>query len=120
MLPAPAQGALAIECRADDAEVLAVLAPLDDADTRAAVAAERALLEALEAGCAAPVGALAEIADGDAGPEVFLRATVVAVDGSDAVRRSATGATTDAEGVGRRLAAELLADGADQLMGSSR
>jgi hydroxymethylbilane synthase len=120
MLPAPAQGALAIECRADDAEVLAVLAPLDDADTRAAVAAERALLEALEAGCAAPVGALAEIADGDAGPEVFLRATVVAVDGSDAVRRSATGATTDAEGVGRRLAAELVAAGADTMMGSSQ
>ncbi len=120
MLPAPAQGALALECRADDAEVLALLASLDHADTRAAVAAERALLEALEAGCAAPVGALAEIADGDVGPEVFLRATVVAVDGSDAVRRSATGAITDAEGVGRRLAAELLADGADQLMGSSR
>jgi hydroxymethylbilane synthase len=120
MLPAPAQGALAIECRGDDAEALAVLGGLDDADTRAAVAAERALLEALEAGCAAPVGALAEIAEGDDGLEVFLRATVVAVDGSAAVRRSATGSTTDAEGVGRRLAAELLADGADQLMGSSR
>jgi hydroxymethylbilane synthase len=120
MLPAPAQGALAVECRADDAEALAVLAALDDAATRAAVAAERALLEALEAGCAAPVGALAEIADGDAGPEVFLRGTVVAVDGTAAVRRTATGATTDAAGVGRRLAAELIADGADQLMGSSR
>jgi hydroxymethylbilane synthase len=119
MLPAPAQGALAIECRGDDAEALAVLGGLDDADTRAAVAAERALLEALEAGCAAPVGALAEIAEGDDGLEVFLRATVVAVDGSAAVRRSATGSTTDADGVGRRLAAELLADGADQLMGSS-
>jgi hydroxymethylbilane synthase len=120
MLPAPAQGALAIECRGDDAEALTVLAALDDADSRAAVGAERALLQALEAGCAAPVGALADIADGDEGPEVFLRATVVAVDGSAAVRRSATGSTTDAEGVGRRLAAELLADGADQLMGSSR
>jgi hydroxymethylbilane synthase len=119
MLPAPAQGALAVECRGDDAEALAVLAPLDDPDSRAAVAAERALLEALEAGCAAPVGALADIAEGDAGPELFLRATVVAVDGSAAVRRSATGSTTDAQGVGRRLAAELLADGADQLMGSS-
>jgi hydroxymethylbilane synthase len=119
VLPAPAQGALAIECRGDDADALAVLGRLDDADTRAAVAAERALLEALEAGCAAPVGALAEVAEGDAGPEVFLRATVVAVDGSAAVRLSATGATTDADGVGRRLAADLLADGADQLMGSS-
>src|SRR5690348_10050559 len=77
MLPAPAQGALAIECRGDDAEALGVLAALDDADTRTAVGAERALLQALEAGCAAPVGALADIAEGDEGAEVFLRATVV-------------------------------------------
>jgi hydroxymethylbilane synthase len=119
VLPAPAQGALAIECRATDAEVLATLATLDHADTRAAVTAERALLAALEAGCSAPVGALAEIAEGDDGPEVFLRGSVTAVDGSDAVRLSATGPTTDAEGVGRRLAAELLADGANKMMGSS-
>jgi hydroxymethylbilane synthase len=119
VLPAPAQGALAIECRADDAETSAVLAVLDHADTRAAVTAERALLAALEAGCSAPVGALAEVAEGDDGLEVFLRGSVTAVDGSDAVRLSATGSTTDAEGVGRRLAAELLADGADKMMGSS-
>jgi hydroxymethylbilane synthase len=119
MLPAPAQGALAVECRADDADVLAVLAVLDHADSRAAVVAERAVLAALEAGCSAPVGALAEIAEGDFGPELFLRSSVTAVDGSDAVRLSATGPTTDAEGVGRRLAAELLADGADRLMGST-
>jgi hydroxymethylbilane synthase len=124
VLPAPAQGALAIECRAADAETFAVLAALDSADTRAAVTAERALLAALEAGCSAPVGALAEITVSDmAGDveilEVFLRGSVTAVDGSDAVRLSATGSTTDAEGVGRRLAAELLADGADKMMGSS-
>ena len=59
VLPAPAQGALAVECRGDDAELAAALAALDDADTRTAVAAERALLGALEAGCTAPVGALA-------------------------------------------------------------
>jgi len=118
VLPAPAQGALAIECRADDETAIEVLAVLDSADTRAAVTAERALLAALEAGCSAPVGALAEIAEGDDGPEVFLRGSVTAVDGSDAVRLSATGPTTDAEGVGRRLAAELLADGADTMMGS--
>ena len=116
VLPAPAQGALAIECRTADTEARALLAGLDDAPTRSAVAAERALLEALEAGCSAPVGALAEIAEGDAGPEVFLRGSVTAVDGSDAVRLSATGPTTDAEEVGRRLAADLLADGADQMM----
>ena len=119
VLPAPAQGALAIECRASDAEALAMLAVLDDHDTRAAVAAERALLTALEAGCSAPVGALAEIAEGDDGPEIFLRGSVTAIDGSDAVRLSATGSTTDAEGVGQRLAAELIAIGADKIMESS-
>lgn len=123
VLPAPAQGALAIECRADDEAVIAILAALDDADTRAAVTAERALLAALEAGCSAPVGALAEVVDSstedETASELFLRANVTAVDGSDAVRLSATGATTNAEGVGRRLAAELLADGAAQIMGSS-
>jgi hydroxymethylbilane synthase len=117
ILPAPAQGALAVECRTSDDEVRALLAGLDHADTRTAVAAERALLAALEAGCSAPVGALAEIAEGDSGTEVFLRGSVTAVDGSDAVRLSATGPTADAEDVGRRLAADLLADGADQMMG---
>jgi hydroxymethylbilane synthase len=119
VLPAPAQGALAVECRASDESARAVLAALDDADTRAAVAAERALLAALEAGCSAPVGALAVVALGDDGTEVFLRGSVTAVDGSDAVRLSATGPTTAAEEVGRRLAADLLADGADQMMGNS-
>jgi hydroxymethylbilane synthase len=96
-----------------------VLRALDHADSRAAVAAERALLAALEAGCSAPVGGLAEIAEGDDGPEIFLRGSVTALDGNDAVRLSATGPTTDADGIGRRLAAELLADGADTMMGSS-
>lgn len=116
LLPAPAQGALAVECREDDAELRALLAQLDHADTRTAVAAERALLGALEAGCTAPVGALAEVADGDDGDEVFLRGLVLAPDGSDAIRLSATGPTPDAEGVGRRLAAELLELGAADLM----
>lgn len=119
MLPAPAQGALAVECRTDDAAALAALAPLDDPDARAAVAAERALLRALEAGCTAPIGALAVVAEGDDGPEVFIRGSVTAVDGSAAVRLSATGPTTDADGTGRRLAADLVADGADTMMGST-
>lgn len=116
MLPAPAQGALAVECRADDAELLALLGRLDDPDARAAVSAERALLGALEAGCSAPVGALAEVAEGDDGPEVFLRGLVAALDGSDAVRLSATGSVPDARGVGLRLAAEMLELGAATLM----
>ena len=120
MLPAPAQGALAIECRADDARVLTLLAALDDPDTRVAVDAERALLAALEGGCSAPIGALAYVAEGDNGTEIYLRGLVAALDGSDTVRLSGTGPTTDAHGVGTRLAAELLDLGAASLMGDRR
>jgi hydroxymethylbilane synthase len=118
MLPAPGQGALALECRSDRADVIDALATLDDGPSRVSVVAERALLGALEAGCSAPVGALADVSDAD-GPdaEVYLRAVVVAVDGSESVRLSATGAPEEAEAVGRRLAAALLAEGADGLMG---
>lgn len=114
VLPAPGQGALAVECA--DPSLAALLAVLDDPLTRAAVTAERALLAALEAGCTAPVGALAEVAEGDTGLEIYLRGVVVALDGSDAVRLSATGPVTEPEKVGRALAAELLEVGADQLL----
>jgi hydroxymethylbilane synthase len=120
VLPAPAQGALAVECRTSDDGARALLTPLDDHATRAAVAAERSLLAALEAGCTAPVGALAEITEGDDGLlEVFLRGSVTAIDGSDAVRLSATGPLTTAEEVGRRLAADLIELGANTMIGSS-
>jgi hydroxymethylbilane synthase len=119
VLPAPAQGALALECRSDDTELVELLARLDDPDTRAAVDAERALLAALEAGCTAPVGALAQVAEGDDGPEIYLRGLVAAIDGTDAVRLSATGPTSEAVEVGRRLAAELLDLGAADLMGDN-
>jgi hydroxymethylbilane synthase len=120
MLPAPGQGALAVECRADDAATHELLAHLDDAPTRAAVHAERTLLAVLEAGCSAPVGALAEPAEGDDGEiELYLRAVVHATDGSSQVRLSATGPLNDAEGLGRRLAADLLAAGADSLLEST-
>jgi hydroxymethylbilane synthase len=120
LLPAPAQGALAVECRAADAAAIATVAALDHADTRCAVAAERALLAALEAGCTAPVGALGEVAEGEDGLlELFLRASVTALDGSDAVRDSATGSLQDPAGLGRQLAADLLANGASIMMGSS-
>jgi hydroxymethylbilane synthase len=116
VLPAPAQGALAVECRSSERGVIEFVSTVDDPDTRAAVEAERALLAALEAGCTAPVGALAEIAEG---AEIYLRGSVTAPDGSRAVRLSATGPVTDADGIGRRLAAELIAEGADTMMGSS-
>lgn len=116
MLPAPAQGALAVECRDGDTAVERPLAALEDLTARAAVTAERALLAALEAGCTAPVGAYAEVAEGEQHPELYLRAVVASPDGSATVRLSATGPVDDAEGVGRRLAAEMLADGAAALM----
>ncbi len=118
MLPAPGQGALAVECRVSDGTTLTLLASLDDADARAAVTAERTLLNVLEAGCSAPVGALGEVVEGERGPELSLRAVVVSEDGADSVRLSATGPADDAVGVGRRLAAELLAEGAGDLMGA--
>lgn len=122
VLPAPAQGALAVECRLDDSELAALLSPLDDADTRAAVDAERALLAALEAGCTAPVAALAEVAAGetDEDAEIYLRGSVTALDGSDSVRLSATGPIAEAAAIGRRLAADLLAAGAHQFLNSQQ
>ncbi len=98
MLPAPAQGALAVECRADDSRLAAVLAELDDADTRASVTAERALLAELEAGCSAPVGAIAEVVEsideeGRIFEELSLRGCVAALDGSDVIRASGIGSS---------------------------
>ena len=114
MLPAPGQGALAVECRSDD-ELLMELARLDDPHTRAAVRAERAVLATLEGGCSAPIGALAEVAEGEDGEEIWVRAVALSPDGGLSVRMSATGDPADAEGVGTRLAREMLADGAARL-----
>ena len=117
MLPAPAQGALAVECRYDDVVVLEALRRLDDAPTRAAVTAERALLAELEAGCSAPVGAYATVTVSGPGEEllVHLTGTVVSLDGRTQVRNSVTGSAGDAEVVGRQLARDLLAAGAPGL-----
>ncbi|MDT7753998.1 MAG: hydroxymethylbilane synthase [Pseudonocardiales bacterium] len=120
VLPAPAQGALAVECRTSDAATRELLGRLEDLATRACVRAERATLAALEAGCSAPVAAYAEVAEGDAGPELFLRASVTALDGSDAVRGSTSGRPADAADLGSALAAELLDRGAAALMAVGR
>lgn len=113
MLPAPGQGALAVECLSSRADLIAFLSVLDDPRTRSAVAAERAVLSALEAGCSAPVGAYAV----DDGHTLTLTASVVAIDGTETVRKSAAGSPSDAVNLGRLLAAEMLAEGADRLMG---
>jgi hydroxymethylbilane synthase len=114
MLPAPGQGALAVEARSDDA-LAAELAVLDDARTRAAVTAERAVLATLEGGCAAPIGVLAEVVEGEDGDELWVRAVALSPDGELSVRMSATGDPADADGVGNRLAGDMLAEGAARL-----
>jgi hydroxymethylbilane synthase len=121
VLPAPGQGALAVECRIGDDELAETLRELlDEPVTRAAAVAERTLLATLEAGCTAPVGALADVAMGDDGDdEIYMRAVVAAVDGSRAIRLSATGPLGAAEQIGRRLAADLLDAGAADLIGEN-
>lgn len=121
MLPAPAQGALAVECRASDAELVALLAELDDSDTRAAVTAERALLAELEAGCSAPVGAIAEVVEsideeGNVFVELSLRGCVATLDGSDVIRASGIGTPDRARELGLSVAGELFELGARELL----
>lgn len=134
VLPAPAQGALAVECRVDDVDTEHLLQSIvDDAATRAAVGAERAMLAALEAGCQAPVGALADVVeDFDADDRIVYRLSLRGVaaanwtPGSTAegpavelIRASATGDLTEGEQLGRALAAELLELGAGVLSGTT-
>jgi hydroxymethylbilane synthase len=122
MLPAPGQGALAIECRepVDVAtkELFEALARLEDSDSRIVVDAERTLLATLEAGCSAPVGALGEAIAGDEEyeAEIYIRAVVCSPDGSHSVRLSTSGPLAEADSLARKLAEEMLAEGAEALM----
>lgn len=121
ILPSPGQGALAVECRAADRELVAELAALNHGPTRAAVLAERAMLAALEAGCSAPVGGYAVAS----GRELQLTGTVAEAEYEAAapgavprsIRMSATGTVDEAERLGRELAARMLENGAAGLMG---
>ena len=118
MLPAPGQGALAVECRSDDTALYAEIHDaLEDRRTRAAVTAERKVLAALEAGCSAPVGALGEVVEGEDGDELWLRAVALSPDGRVAIRQSRSGRPDEAEQIGAALAEEMLADGAKDLIG---
>jgi hydroxymethylbilane synthase len=110
MLPAPGQGALAVQCRAVDDGVLELLAAIDDPTTRAETGAERAFLEALGGGCAAPVAALAVATTT---PRVRLQGLVASVDGAEMVRVRGDGEPRE---VGARLAEEALARGADRIL----
>lgn len=111
MLPAPGQGALAVECRDGEPELAALLQALTDQASLAAVTAERSLLEALEAGCSAPIGAYA------AGTEQLrMRAAVISTDGSRVLRAHGSAPGAEAWQLGRDLAAELLRAGAGNLI----
>lgn len=111
MLPAPGQGALGIECRSDDRELIDLLAQLDDSVTHLATTAERAVLAALRGGCHMPLGTYATVANDQLG----LRAAVFGSDGTRSVCDSIAGGIVQAESLGRRLAEKLLAAGAGDL-----
>jgi hydroxymethylbilane synthase len=126
LMPAPAQGVLAVECRTDDPFTAAQLRTLDHASTRAAAITERGFLAALEAGCSAPVGALAELtteagAEGaeearGAEPAVRVTGVIAAPDGSSVIRAQMTGPVGDGDALGRRLAHMLLEHGGAALL----
>lgn len=111
-LPAPAQGAITVECRADDADMQALLAVLDNAATRTCVEAERAMNRALHGSCHVPVGAYAQL-EGDA---LRLQGLVGSAATGELVRAEATGDPGDPDGLGRRVAALLLERGAAQFL----
>lgn len=110
MLPAPGQGALAVQCRADDSDTLEILDAVEDDHTRAAITAERAFLAGLGGGCAVPVAAHAETG----GPEISLTGLVAAVDGSRLIRVQGRG--PDPFSLGSELARQAIAQGAAQLL----
>lgn len=110
MLPAPGQGALAVQCRAHDAETLSLLAALEDSATRQAVDAERTFLQGLGGGCSVPVAAYASCN----GEQIDLTGLVIRPDGQQKIQVS--GSDTQAKRLGRRLAQEALALGAEQIL----
>lgn len=110
MLPAPGQGALAVQCRADDATTLGLLARLDDQSTRKSVTAERAFLSGLGGGCAVPVAAYATTREG----KIALIGLVISEDGKKVVK--VTGQGTDAPALGNELAQEAIQQGADEIL----
>jgi hydroxymethylbilane synthase len=110
MLPAPGQGALAVECRDGEPELAGLLAAVNDEAAMAAAVAERSLLQALAAGCSAPIGGYAVGTE-----QLVMRAVVLSADGTRALRASGSAAAADARQLGRDLAAELLRRGAADL-----
>ena len=116
-VPAPGQGIVAIEIRAGDARAADAVMRINDSPASDALTAERALVEALGGGCQTPVGALASVIDGK---ELELDAVVVALDGSRVVRGQARGARHEAAKLGARVGAQLIADGAGEILAEAK
>lgn len=116
VLPAVGQGALGLECRVDDTESLLALSKLNDAESYAAVVAERAMLRTLMAGCLAPVAALGRVVH----DEVILRGRVIAMDGSEMLEGQLSGSAAEPELIGIMLGNQLLEQGADRLISQLR
>jgi hydroxymethylbilane synthase len=114
MLPAPGQGALAVQCRVDDQTTLGLLAALDDESTRSTVTAERAFLSGLGGGCAVPVAAFAETVVKSHVSGIRLTGLVISTDGTKAIRVNGEG--TDALQLGQQLAQEAISQGADEIL----
>lgn len=111
-LPAVGQGAIGIEIREDDQEVAELVSRLDHSESRARVFAERALMHVLEGGCQVPVGAYSVVENGVFG----LTAAVASLDGKRVIRDSIEGSVEEAEELGKALAQNLLAQGADEIL----
>ena len=111
-LPANGQGAVGIECRSTDTELLTLLSRLEDQGTRQRVMAERAMNRSLQGGCQVPIGAYAELQ----GDELWLRGLVGSIDGQRILRAEIRGPVSDAETLGVKVAGALLAQGADKLL----
>lgn len=112
MLPAVGQGAIGIETRVSDGDTSKLVAALDDAETRACITAERALLHELQGGCQVPLGAWAHLVGG----ELHLAAAVFSADGREFVRRDGRGSPGEAHAVGKRLGQLLIGAGADRIL----
>ena len=111
-LPAVGQGAVGIECRLDDIDTIALLAPLEHRETRIRVTAERAMNLALEGGCQVPIGSFA-LMDND---QLFLRGLVGSIDGTNIIRKEITGHVDNAHELGATLAQQLLDAGAKDIL----
>jgi len=116
MLPAPGQGALGIECREADSQIRKLLSRLEDADSRISVDAERSMLAMLHGGCSVPVGAWGRVEAG----RLVLDGLVANLDGTKILRASAQGDVAAATEVGRRVAEQLLEQGAAEIIETAR